>query len=511
MAVNIGTKQNSKNLILNIAAFVVQFLIGFYISPVIVGKVGASAYGFISLANDFVSYAGIIANVFNSVASRFIANEYYKKNISDANAYFSSLFVTNLILSFIFCLIGTVFVWNVDHVLNVPDNLVFDVKITFSLIFASYLVSLATNVFTTSTYVTNRTDLTGQREIIKQILRFILILILLNFVSVRIYWVALATLFAALIVAISNIQFTKRLTPDLKIRLKNANFKYVKILAFSGFWMSFINISNLLMRGLDLTIANAMISADAMGLLSVARTIPNNFSSAIGTIAPIFTPVFILCFAKNKTEELVARVKKSIKAMALIFYVPVCGFLVYSRDFYTLWQNDLSEKEIIAITALSSITVIQALFNSTTATLAQLSVVVNKLKLPVFVSFGCGVVNICVVMILLKTTNLGVYGIVISSTIIMLLRYILFNSYYAAKILKQPVKVFLFQELKTWATIPVIIAVCAIIKNILTVDSWFSLILSAAVAGVISYAAIAFMLFGKDCIKMAKNVLKRKK
>ncbi len=49
---------------MNIVAFIVQFFISFYISPLIVSKVGASAYGFIGLANDFVSYAAIIATVF---------------------------------------------------------------------------------------------------------------------------------------------------------------------------------------------------------------------------------------------------------------------------------------------------------------------------------------------------------------------------------------------------------------------------------------------------------------
>ena len=80
MKINTGKKQGVKNLTMNIAAFMIQFIISFYISPTIVGKVGASAYGFIGLANDFVSYAAIISSVFNSVASRFIANAFYQKN-----------------------------------------------------------------------------------------------------------------------------------------------------------------------------------------------------------------------------------------------------------------------------------------------------------------------------------------------------------------------------------------------------------------------------------------------
>lgn len=80
VTVRMGKKQTYKNLVFNILAFVVQFVTSFYISPIIVSGVGASAYGFIGLANDFISYAGIITSVFNSVAARFIANSYYKKD-----------------------------------------------------------------------------------------------------------------------------------------------------------------------------------------------------------------------------------------------------------------------------------------------------------------------------------------------------------------------------------------------------------------------------------------------
>ena len=60
MSVNLGKKQNYKNLAMNVIAFGVQFVISFYISPIIVRHVGAAAYGFIGLANDFVSYASLV-------------------------------------------------------------------------------------------------------------------------------------------------------------------------------------------------------------------------------------------------------------------------------------------------------------------------------------------------------------------------------------------------------------------------------------------------------------------
>ena len=508
MKVNMGKKQSYKNIAMNVFAFVVQFFISFYISPLIVSKVGASAYGFIGLANDFVSYAAIIATVFNSVASRFIANSFYKKDYETANYYFNSLIAANIAISAVLGLAGVLLVPNLDKVLSIPTSLVFDVKLTFALIFGSYIISLLTLVFTTSTFVTNRTDIQGIRNIIQYLIRFALVVVFLNLISVRIYWVALATLIATAVISIMNMSLTKRLTPELKIDPSKAKRKYAVELAKSGSWMALTSISTVLLRGLDLTVANIFVGDYEMGLLSIARTIPNNVTSVIATIAPIFTPVFIAYYAQDNITGLTSNVKKTINTMALILFVPISGFIVFSYDFYALWQKSLSSDELMLITVLSTLTVVQAYFNSVTSTMGQISVVVNKLKLPVFVSLGCGIISIIAEIVLIKFFGMGLYAIVLSTTVVMIVRYIVFNSFYAAWCLKQPMTHFLPAALKTWLSIPALIVLMILIRTALPIHSWMGLCLDAVLAGGVGYV---FMLaiYGRDELNAILSKLKK--
>ena len=53
-----------------------------------------------------------------------------------------------------------------------------------------------------------------------------------------------------------------------------------------------------LLRGLDLTVANLMIGDYEMGLLSIARTMPNNVTSIINTMAPISHQYLLLFMQK---------------------------------------------------------------------------------------------------------------------------------------------------------------------------------------------------------------------
>lgn len=503
-----GKKQTFTNLIMNVVAFAVQFVISFYISPLIVSNVGTSAYGFIGVANDFVSYASIIATVFNSVASRFIADTFYRKDYEKANHYFSSLIVTNIVIASILGIAGMFLVPNLDKVLVIPASLAFDVKMTFALVFLAYIVSLVTLVFTTSTFVTNRTDIQGVRNIIQYIVRFAIIIVFLNFISIKIYWVAFASLVATVVVAVMNVNLTKKLTPELKIGISGARKDYALELGKAGCWMALTSISTILLRGLDLTVANVLIGDYEMGLLSIARTMPNNVTSIISTMAPIFTPVFLANYSVGNKVGVVKEVKESIRTMALMLFVPISGFIIFSYDFYALWQDSLTNDELVLITALSIITVIQAYFNSVTSTMAQLSVVVNKLKIPVFVSLGCGVASLIAEIFMVVVLNMGLYGIVLSTTIVMILRYVVFNSLYAAWCLGEKYIVFLPETMKTWLSIPILLGFMYIIRKMNPISSWIDFLIDIAASGVVGYLFMIF-IYGRKHLKKALKGMKK--
>ena len=94
--------QNKKATLVNIFAALitlgVQMFISFWLSPFVVGKLGEEAYGFINLANNFVSYASLVAIAINSMACRYISVSYNSNRIEEAKSYFCSVFIANCFL-----------------------------------------------------------------------------------------------------------------------------------------------------------------------------------------------------------------------------------------------------------------------------------------------------------------------------------------------------------------------------------------------------------------------------
>ena len=90
----------SKQIMINMAASMISTLvslaISFVLSPIIIDKLNYEAYGFMTLANDFVSYANIAAMALNSMAGRFITVSLTKGDYDNANKYFNSTMYANI-------------------------------------------------------------------------------------------------------------------------------------------------------------------------------------------------------------------------------------------------------------------------------------------------------------------------------------------------------------------------------------------------------------------------------
>lgn len=84
---NKANRQLAVNLIAQIASFLVSFGISFFVTPYVTNKLGSDAYGFITLADNFVNYASLITIALNSMASRFITIKIYENKMDEANVY----------------------------------------------------------------------------------------------------------------------------------------------------------------------------------------------------------------------------------------------------------------------------------------------------------------------------------------------------------------------------------------------------------------------------------------
>ena len=66
------------NIISSTLSMLISSLISLVLTPYITKNIGAEAYGFVSLANNFINVASLLTIALNSKASRFVVIELYR-------------------------------------------------------------------------------------------------------------------------------------------------------------------------------------------------------------------------------------------------------------------------------------------------------------------------------------------------------------------------------------------------------------------------------------------------
>ena len=483
------------NLFAQVIAFGVSFIISFLITPKIIEVVGKETYGFLGLANNFAGYVTVITIALNALAGRFVTISIHRNNEKDANEYFNSVIISNALIAAVLIVPAVFFVLFLEKFLNLPMDNVWDIKLTFAFVFLSFFINLICSIFSVATFARNKVYLASIRSIESNILRVVIIAACFMFFEPRISYVSGALLAANIFVAITNYRYTKKLLPEIKVSRKCFSFKKVKELIVSGCWNSITALSNMLLEGLDLLISNLFIGPQAMGMVAIVKTVPSMLNQAMSSVLNVFLPQLTIHYAKNENDSMVSYINFSCKLVGMFMAMPLAFVIIFGREFYSLWvpSENAGMLWILSIFSLSGL-----IFAGSVNIMYNLYNVTNRLKAPAVATLITGVLNTTTVLLLLKTTNLGVYAVVSVSSVLGILRNALFNIPYSAKCIK--IKMWTFYKIVLRSLIMVMIAcvIGGVIRQIFVIDSWTSLIMCVALLCLCSIFVNMLVFYSKE-------------
>jgi len=481
----------SINIISSMVAYFVTLLIQFFLSPYIVENIGLEANGFVSLANDFVNYASLVTIAINSLAGRFITIKIYEKDINSANIYFSSVFFVNIILSIIMSIVMVAIIYFLEYLINVPEGIILDVKILFGFVFANFIINTIGTTYSVSTFVTNRLYLTSLRQMEANIIRAFIVLGLFSFFEPKIYYIGIASVMMGVYIVSFSIYYTKKLLPQFCIKLELLDIKAIWSIFSSGIWNLITRLGQLLLDGLDLLITNIFINATSMGVLAIAKMLSMAITGIVGNAANVFSPDFTILYAEKKETELVRAVFKSMKIMGILSNIPIVVLIVCGERFFALWQPTQNSLTLHRLAVLSCGCLI---FSGSVNCLYNIFTVVNKLKFNSLTIVLSGIINTVLVCVFLPRTDGNIYVVAGISTLISIVRNLLFTVPYGAICLGKKWHTFYPVVAKSVVYVLICSLIGASIERVWGMNGWLDLItltfVVCFVSGVISLFTI---------------------
>lgn len=466
-------KQLFINIIASFTAFFISTGINFFLSPYIVQNAGREANGFIQMSNMFLAYFSVLTVALNSMSSRFISVSYFRNEPEEASGYFTSTFFANAILSAVFTPVFLVVIFNISHLVNISPHLVADVQFLLGFTCINFLVGILTTNLSVSYYIKNKLYISSLISIAGYILRAVLLLFLFSGFKPYVAYTAAVMLIVTLFTQGWNIYFKKKLIPDLNIKWKYFSAEKVKVLISSGVWTSITRMGTLMSEGLDLLMSNLLLSGDEMGILAIAKTIPNMTSNILVTMIGTFLPNLTELYAQNKTQEMVKEIKYSMSLIGLIINIPIGILIGFGSMIFSLWMPG---QDSLYLQILSVLTILPWAIMGNVSIIHNVFTILNKIKVNSILICISGLLNVAAVYVLLKTTNLGLFAVAGVSSLIGILRDLFYTVPYGAIYLKCNRFTFFPDVIKSVISVAAISAIATVIKRMLPYTAWRTLI-----------------------------------
>ena len=503
-------RSKNKQMLINIGAqvlaFAVNICIGFFLTPYIIRTVGSVAYGFVGLANNFVSYVQILTTALNSMAGRFIAISYYKDKMDDVKKYYTSVFFSNVFISLVLLVPVIFIIIFIDKIINVPLEILNDVQILWTFIFGTMIVSIVGSIFNNAAYVKNRLELVSLRTVESNCLKALILIISFACFTPKVWYVGMASLVCVLYVMIINIYYTKMLMPMVEIKKKYFDFMKIKELVAAGIWNSVAQLGNILSTGLDLLITNLFVGAGPMGIVSLSKVIPTYIQSLFITVSSVFAPQLTISYAEEDQEGMKQQLSMAMKLMGLFASIPIAFIAIYGEAFYQLWTPSQNSE---LLTLLTCAAVLEYPISLLIYPLENVFATFNKVKVSSVVTIITSICSFFSVMVLVQIVDSEYIKMLIVVGVSCLYNVIkngVFVPIFCSRLLNVKAAFFYKILFKSLISTGVLCGISYICKRFVVAQSWGTLIIAAIIVSCIGLVInFCFLLEKKE-----KSVLFKK-
>lgn len=487
----------------------VQFVTSFVLSPYIVKTLGAEANGFSQLASNFVMYASLVTLAFNSMASRFVTVAYHRGEFDKATAYYSSVYIVNVVISLICIPLSAYVVFRLDNIINIDTADIADIKMLFACVFANYIISMISSLYSIGFYVRNKLFYNNLISCLRTVCNALLLLIVFSLLPARMFYISMVAVALSIVILPILVNAKRKLLPEISFDINQCSLKAIKEMFLSGIWNTINQCGHLLNTGLDLLLSNIFLNPFTMGVIAVSKTIPSAIIQLASSINASFSPAITQDWAKADTTALIKELKVSMKLSSIVVSLPIVTFCCAGHEFYSLWQPTL-DPIILSITSfLGCMAFIPA---SGTQVLYNVYTAANKLRFNSITFVISGLINVVAVYVILKTNpDMAVYAIVGVSSIISIIRQLFLMLPYAAKILGLKWYTF-YKDVGISLVCALINAVIAfIILNLLTGQGWPWLVAKCVIIVLLTLVAEFFIVLNASERSVLYSIAHNKK
>jgi len=485
----------AKNIFSNWVNIVVTAVIGFFMMPFLVHRLGDTLYGIWILIVSLTGYGVLLDFGIRSSIVKYASQYTATNDKTNLNKIFNTSLAIYSITGIILMLIAIIFAQFLPYFFNISLEHMGDAKLVFLIVCLNMAFKFPCGVFEGFLCGIQRYDITNGISIFAALLKAIAIFIFLvsGYKLVTLSLVMLAT---DMVANCLMVVFSFKHLPFLRLDLRSMDGQMLKSIYRFGLYSFIIIIASKLIYESDAIIIGASLSAQTITLFAIANNLTRYLRQISYGFGNVFNPAASEFEAKNEHGKIEGLVINGTK-YSLLIILPIAMTLIFlGKEFISLWMGNryaeltgtvliiLTISQVIAMAQFSSGSILYGL---------------NKHRYLAYLLILESAVKIALSIALIR--KYGIIGLAVATAIPEILVYLIVFPRYVCRVTGLPLLKY-FKEAFYPPLVSVLPFVCFIylFKIFLESFSWKTFIATIA---------IGLLVYGATCLVICFNERQR--
>lgn len=363
-------KKIAKNTIFMYIRMIVNILIGFYTSRVILQVLGVSDFGIYNAVGGIVALFIFLNSAMTEATQRFLSFELGTGNQQKLAHTFSMCLNVHILISAIIVIIGEIIgLWLLYNKMVIPENRTNTAFWVFQFSIFASVFNVTQVPYTACLNAHEDFNIYALFQILKSVVTLFFV-VLLKFVDGdKLWWYALFVLIVQLGFVIANRIYDVRNYKECTYHFVWDKGLFYRLFSYTS-WSLAGQMSNTLAdQGINL-LMNMFFGPAVNAARGIAVQVQNSVSSLVWNFQGASIPQIVKLYAKGERESYVKLVNSSSKVSFFIFYLMVVPICFEMHMLLHIWLGQTTEYMIL-FSILVLVNVLTAAFGGTLVFLIQ--------------------------------------------------------------------------------------------------------------------------------------------
>lgn len=247
----------------SVAARLLNISVLVWLQQYLLSHITAEEYSIYPVLMAVMVFVPLITNILTWGIGRYVVEAYANGDEHRITSIVSTMTPILSAVAVVLMAVGGFLAWNVDHILNIAPDRVWDARFMMGVMLASAAVRLPLAPVGVGLYVRQKFVLQNGIQLGAELLRIGLLLALLLGVSTRVIWIPVAQVSANMIGLAIKVVLSRRMIPSLRMKRGSFDKSIAREISSFGAWNSVNQLADTIRSAADPLILNLLCGAAA--------------------------------------------------------------------------------------------------------------------------------------------------------------------------------------------------------------------------------------------------------